>query len=231
MLWDSPTREAEASGVFPGSSRQELASLGDGTWAEQVALDFSWLLPPNWLMVAQMVKHLPAMQETQVPSLGQEDPLEEGNGNPLQYSCLEDPMDRGAWRATIHGFQKTQLSDCDFTIFPPNCSGDSSCWAATPHPPPPPRMEQRNLRGGCFSFPCSFSLAFCVSTAISIGISLSLWIYLILSIFPPVCLPIGPSTVLFSSPSSSNRRGSPCPEPGLQPPALGLERQEEKLVL
>ena len=26
-----------------------------------------------------------------------------GNGNPLQYSCLENPMDRGAWRATIHG--------------------------------------------------------------------------------------------------------------------------------
>ena len=32
------------------------------------------------------VKNLPAMQETQVASLGQEDPLEEGNGNPLQYS-------------------------------------------------------------------------------------------------------------------------------------------------
>ena len=155
------------------SSRQEPASLGDGIWAEQVALDFCQLLPPNWLMVAQMVKHLPAMQETRVPSLGQEDPLEEGNGNPLQYSCLEDPMDRGAWRATVHGFQKTRLSDCDFTFFPPNCSGDSSCWAATPHPPPPPRKEQRNLRGGYFSFPCSFSVAFCVSTAISIGISLS----------------------------------------------------------
>ena len=27
----------------------------------------------------------------------------EGNGNPLQYSCLESPMDRGAWRATVHG--------------------------------------------------------------------------------------------------------------------------------
>ena len=27
----------------------------------------------------------------------------EGNGNPLQYSCLGDPMDRGAWRATVHG--------------------------------------------------------------------------------------------------------------------------------
>ena len=30
----------------------------------------------------------------------------EGNGNPLQYSCLGDPMDRGAWRATVHGAAK-----------------------------------------------------------------------------------------------------------------------------
>ena len=28
----------------------------------------------------------------------------EGNGNPFQYSCLENPMDRGAWQATVHGF-------------------------------------------------------------------------------------------------------------------------------
>ena len=35
------------------------------------------------------------------------------NGNPLQSACLENPMDRGAWRGTIHGFAKsqTQLSD------------------------------------------------------------------------------------------------------------------------
>ena len=30
----------------------------------------------------------------------------EGNGNPLQYSCLENPKDRGDWWATVHGFQK-----------------------------------------------------------------------------------------------------------------------------
>ena len=36
-----------------------------------------------------------------------------GNGNPLQYSCLENPMDRGAWGATVHGVSKgrPQLSD------------------------------------------------------------------------------------------------------------------------
>ena len=32
----------------------------------------------------------------------------EGNGNPLQYSCLEHPMDRGAWWATVHGVRKSQ---------------------------------------------------------------------------------------------------------------------------
>ena len=32
----------------------------------------------------------------------------EGNGNPLQYSCLENPMDRGAWQAKVHGVAKSQ---------------------------------------------------------------------------------------------------------------------------
>ena len=43
-------------------------------------------------LVAQMVKNLPAMQETWVRSLGWEDPLKGGHGNPLQYSCLENPQ-------------------------------------------------------------------------------------------------------------------------------------------
>ena len=34
----------------------------------------------------------------------------EGNGNPLQYSCLENPMDRAAWRATVHGMAKNGTS-------------------------------------------------------------------------------------------------------------------------
>ena len=46
-----------------------------------------------------------------IPGLGRSPG--EGNGNLLQYSCLEDPLDRGAWRVTIHGVPKsqTQLSD------------------------------------------------------------------------------------------------------------------------
>ena len=37
----------------------------------------------------------------------------EGNGNPLQYSCMENPMDRGTWQAIVHGVAKrwTRLSD------------------------------------------------------------------------------------------------------------------------
>ena len=40
----------------------------------------------------------------------------EGNGNPLQYSCLENPMDRGAWKAAVHGVAKSQTRLRDFTF-------------------------------------------------------------------------------------------------------------------
>ena len=43
-----------------------------------------------------------------VQSLGQEDPLDLEMASPLQYSCLENLMDRGAWWATVHGVTKLQ---------------------------------------------------------------------------------------------------------------------------
>ena len=51
-----------------------------------------------------------------IPGLGRSPG--EGNGNPLQYSCLENPMDRGAWWATVHRVAKswTRLSDFTFTF-------------------------------------------------------------------------------------------------------------------
>ena len=55
-----------------------------------------------------VVKNPPAMRERQVQSLGWEDYPGEGNGNSLQYSCLENPMDRGAWGATVHRVTKNQ---------------------------------------------------------------------------------------------------------------------------
>ena len=39
----------------------------------------------------------------------------EGNGNPFQYSCLENPMDQGAWWATVHGVAKSRTRLSDFT--------------------------------------------------------------------------------------------------------------------
>ena len=41
----------------------------------------------------------------------------EGNGNPLQYSCLENPMDGGAWQATVHRVTKGQTWLSDFTLY------------------------------------------------------------------------------------------------------------------
>ena len=49
--------------------------------------------------------------ETRVQSLGWEDPLEEGHSNPLQYSCLENPMGIGAWRATVHWVIESDMTE------------------------------------------------------------------------------------------------------------------------
>ena len=50
-----------------------------------------------------------------IPGLGRSPG--EGNGNQLQYSCLENPMDRGAWRATVHGVAKSWTRLSNFTFF------------------------------------------------------------------------------------------------------------------
>ena len=67
----------------------------------------------------------------------------EGNGTPLQYSCLENPMDGGAWKAAVHGVTegRTQLSDFTFThwrrkwqptpvFLPGESQGRGAWWAA-----------------------------------------------------------------------------------------------------
>ena len=69
-----------------------------------------------------MVKNLPANvgdagdvgDVDSIPEL--ERSLEEENGNSLQYSCLGNPMDRGAWQATVHGVAKSQARLSDFTL-------------------------------------------------------------------------------------------------------------------
>ena len=65
-----------------------------------------------------MVKNLPAMQETWDRILGLGRSPGEGDGYPLQYSCLENPMDGGAWWAAVHvvARSRTRLSDFTFTF-------------------------------------------------------------------------------------------------------------------
>ena len=63
-----------------------------------------------------MVKNLPAnagdaVDAGLIPGLGRAPG--EGNGNPLQYSCLGNPMDRGVWQATVYGVTKSQTQPSD----------------------------------------------------------------------------------------------------------------------
>ena len=75
-----------------------------------------WGLPPNLegaSLVAQREKNLPAVQETQVRSLGWEDPLEKEMATHSSLLAWKNPMDRGAWWAAAHGVSKspTRLSE------------------------------------------------------------------------------------------------------------------------
>ena len=92
-----------------------LLKIKDGISVGQESTNWHGI---NWHMasvlkdslVAQMVKNLPAIRETWVRSLGPKDPLEKEIAT---HSCLENPVDRGAWRATVHRVAKsrTQLSN------------------------------------------------------------------------------------------------------------------------
>ena len=80
------------------------------------------------LLLVNTPKGFPCGSEGKESACNAEDPgsipgsgrsLGEGNGNPLQYSCLENPMNRGTWCARVHGLRKgqTRLSDYTFTFF------------------------------------------------------------------------------------------------------------------
>ena len=83
-------------GLIPGLGR----SAGEGIG---YPLQYSWAS-----FMAQLVNNPPAMRETWVPSLGWEDPLEEGMATHSSILAWGIPMDRGAWRAIVHGVTKSR---------------------------------------------------------------------------------------------------------------------------
>ena len=63
--------------------------------------------------VGSAVKNLPANAGEEGLILGSGRSLGEGNGNPLKYSCLGNPMDKGAWQTTFQGLQKNRIQPGD----------------------------------------------------------------------------------------------------------------------
>ena len=80
----------------------------------------------------------------------------EGNGNPLQYSCLENPMDRGAWQTTVHGVARVVHN----LVTKPRPSPPLSFGASYSPPPLPPFATLAILQMYCaLSFTCLFLCA------------------------------------------------------------------------
>ena len=113
-------RPSVSSLAFPGSSagKESACNAGDpscitgsGKSPREIVV---YTLRYCWAsLVAQSVKNPPAMRETWLRSLGWEDPLEEGMATRSSILTWRIPMDRGAWRTTVHGVAKSQtpLSD------------------------------------------------------------------------------------------------------------------------
>ena len=95
-----------------GSNRGTLGRLG-GFLSSSIreVWKYNFLICRMAVLVAQMAKNLPQCRRSHlIPEWGRS--LGKGNGNPLQYSCLENSTDRGAWKAIQPmGSQRVRLSD------------------------------------------------------------------------------------------------------------------------
>ena len=93
---------------IPRASRPEYQNIRQKQYCSKVSVEllFSWA--PQVLLVVKNPAANAATVRDQGSIPGSERSPAEGNGNPLQRSCLENPMGRGAWRATDHGVAKGQ---------------------------------------------------------------------------------------------------------------------------
>ena len=83
-----------------------------------------------------------------------------GNGNPLQYCCLGNPMDGGAWRATVHGVTKswTRLSNFTFTLPGGSVVKNSTCNAGDPGTIPGSGRSPGDRKGNPLQYSCLANL-------------------------------------------------------------------------
>ena len=88
-------------GLIPGSER---SPGGDGRYI--VPCSSLWVSQVELVLKNPLASAEYARVVGSIPGWGRS--LGEGNGNPLQYSCLENPMDRRAWWATVHGAAKSR---------------------------------------------------------------------------------------------------------------------------
>ena len=106
------------STCYSHNKKYRLGVNSAHSWeASQVATVFSegsqasvWVLHKDF-PVAQMVKNLPAIQESLGSVLGSGRSRGEENGDALQFSCLENPVHRGAWWATVHGVAESDTTE------------------------------------------------------------------------------------------------------------------------
>ena len=112
MLQDPPA--VVLGGSLSGREGIGAAQVVEGRSEAQMLFNCGFPLS----LVAQTVRHLPAMRETGVRSLGREDPLEEGMATHSSILAWKKPMDRGHWWTIVHGVTKspTQLRDFTFTF-------------------------------------------------------------------------------------------------------------------
>ena len=95
QLVKNPPANAGHPGSIPGS--------GSSRAGINYPYQYSWAS-----LMTQLVKNLPAMQETWVGSLGWEDPLQEGMATHSSVLAWRIPKDRGAWQALVHGLAKSR---------------------------------------------------------------------------------------------------------------------------
>ena len=117
MVFSSPWAWAEAGALFELKSSLRSSDLPP--------LYFHGLFPSCLLATTMLDSFSPGGSEVKAPACNVGDLGSspgwgrfpgEGNGNQLQYSCLENPMDRGGWWATVHGVAKSQTRLSDFTF-------------------------------------------------------------------------------------------------------------------